>query len=475
MSTLQQTPIPELAAAAAWRASAGRAPAYRLSHPWASGAIFAVGDLAALSLAAAVSLLIWSRADARLAPASYLPLWPVLLTFLIAYAASGLYPGFGCNVADELRKLSIATSLVYPALAVTAFLLKDAASFSRAVFLLAWAQSLALVPLIRALLRHSLESQPWWGDSVIVIGAADAASAVASSLAERPELGLKPLLVLDDPRHAPAASRALGIRHAILVGTPGAGLATAYRDLSRVFRRVTIVPELSGLSSLWVEARDLGGVIGLEFRQRLLMPGVRAVKRAVDLWLILATAALALPFVLLIAAAIRLTSSGPVFYRQVRYGQNGEPFTAWKFRSMVRNAGDILARHLDQNPSLRREWERDHKLRRDPRVTAVGRFLRRTSLDELPQIWNVLVGQMSVVGPRPIVAEEIPLYGDAYDLYTQVRPGITGLWQVSGRNDLSYEKRVQLDTYYIRNWSPWLDLYILARTVSAVILARGAY
>jgi Undecaprenyl-phosphate galactose phosphotransferase WbaP len=298
---------------------------------------------------------------------------------------------------------------------------------------------------------------------------------VVRSLEERPELGLRPVLILDDPRQALAGAHALGIRHAILVGTPGVELAKGYRELSRVFRRVTIVPELSGLSSLWVEPRDLGGVIGLEFRQRLLMPGVRAVKRVVDLGLILATAALALPFVILIAAAIRLTSAGPVFYRQVRYGRNGTTFTAWKFRSMVRDAKDVLARHLETSPELRREWDRDHKLRRDPRVTAVGRFLRRTSLDELPQIWNVLLGQMSVVGPRPIVADEIPLYGDAYELYTQVRPGITGLWQVSGRNDLTYEKRVHLDTYYIRNWSPWLDLYILARTVAAVLLARGAY
>jgi Undecaprenyl-phosphate galactose phosphotransferase WbaP len=436
--------------------------------------MFATGDLAALSIAAASSVVIRSRVDGRLALETYVHLWPVLLTFLIAYAASGLYPGFGRNAADELRKLSLATSLVYLALAVTAFLLKDSAAFSRAVFLLAWALSLAIVPVGRAVLRHSVERRAWWGDAVVVVGGGDAAAAVARSLEERPDLGLRPVLILDDPRQALAGAHALGLRHAILVGTPGSELAKGYRELSRVFRRVTIVPELSGLSSLWVEPRDLGGVIGLEFRQRLLMPGVRAVKRVVDLGLILATAALALPFVVLIAAAIRLTSAGPVFYRQVRYGRNGKTFTAWKFRSMVRDARDVLAHHLETSPELRREWDRDHKLRRDPRVTAVGRFLRRTSLDELPQIWNVLLGQMSVVGPRPIVADEIPLYGDCYELYTQVRPGITGLWQVSGRNDLTYEKRVHLDTYYIRNWSPWLDLYILARTVAAVLLARGA-
>jgi Undecaprenyl-phosphate galactose phosphotransferase WbaP len=474
VSTLQQTPIPELDARASRRASE-IAGGYRLSHPSVSAAMFAVLDLAALSVAAAISVFVWSRVDARLEPANYLPLWPVLLTFLIAYATSGLYPGFGRNPVDELRRLSLATSLVYLALAVTAFLLKEGAAFSRAVFLLAWAQSLAVIPLARSVLRHWVERRPWWGEAVVVIGAGEAAYAVSRSLAERPELGLRPVLVLADPRQALSAARPLRVRHAILAGTPGAELAKKYRELSRVFRRVTIVPELSGLSSLWVEARDLGGVIGLDFRQRLLMPGARGVKRVVDLGLILATAALVLPLVLLIAAAIKLTSAGPAFYRQVRYGRNGETFTAWKFRTMVRDASAVLARHLEASPTLRQEWRRDHKLRHDPRVTAVGRVLRRTSLDELPQIWNVLIGEMSVVGPRPIVAEEIARYGDAYELYSQVTPGITGLWQVSGRNDVTYEKRVDLDTYYIRNWSPWLDLYILARTLGAVLFARGAY
>jgi lipopolysaccharide/colanic/teichoic acid biosynthesis glycosyltransferase len=142
---------------------------------------------------------------------------------------------------------------------------------------------------------------------------------------------------------------------------------------------------------------------------------------------------------------------------------------------MVANAPRVLETHLRNNPALRAEWNRDHKLRHDPRVTPVGRILRKTSLDELPQIWNVLLGEMSMVGPRPIVRDEIPMYGKEFALYQQVTPGLTGMWQVSGRNDLTYNQRVECDLYYIRNWSPWLDLYILARTVTAVLLARGAY
>jgi Undecaprenyl-phosphate galactose phosphotransferase WbaP len=436
----------------------------------------------------------------------YVRLLPVLLLFPLAYATSGLYPGFGRSPIEELRKLSAATSLVYSALAVTVFLLKDAASYSRAVFLLGWIQSLATVPLSRALVRILFADRPWWGDEVAVIGEGEAPSLVARSLADRTHLGLKPVLVLSAAGRSLSAKGAAapsqgsetllrhplcvgvlenvppghGIRHAILVAGPKVQLAEMYGEISKRFPRVTVIPDLSGLSSLWIEARDLGGVlgggmIGLEIRQRLLMPGVWLIKRLVDLFLVLLTGVLVLPVVALIALAIKLSSPGPVFYGQSRFGRGGKPFVAWKFRSMVANAPKVLEVHLRKNPTLRTEWNRDHKLRHDPRVTPVGRILRKTSLDELPQIWNVLRGEMSMVGPRPIVREEIPMYGKEFALYQQVTPGLTGMWQVSGRNDLTYNQRVECDLFYIRNWSPWLDLYILARTVTAVLLARGAY
>jgi len=142
---------------------------------------------------------------------------------------------------------------------------------------------------------------------------------------------------------------------------------------------------------------------------------------------------------------------------------------------MVPDANQVLARHLASDSELREEWRRSHKLRNDPRITRLGQVLRRTSLDELPQLWNVLRGQMSLVGPRPIVEEEIHRYGDGIGLYKKVRPGLTGLWQVSGRNNVSYEQRVNFDLYYVRNWSLWLDVYVLARTVKVVLLGDGAF
>ena len=142
---------------------------------------------------------------------------------------------------------------------------------------------------------------------------------------------------------------------------------------------------------------------------------------------------------------------------------------------MVVDADRVLQSYLASNPVYRAEWEQDHKLRNDPRITRVGRFIRKTSLDELPQLWNVVRGEMSLVGPRPIVEAEISKYSDRFVLYAKVTPGITGMWQVSGRNDTTYGERVELDAFYARNWSPWLDLYILACTIKVVLLGSGAY
>ena len=143
---------------------------------------------------------------------------------------------------------------------------------------------------------------------------------------------------------------------------------------------------------------------------------------------------------------------------------------------MVPNADQRLEQHLEKHPELREEWEKDHKLKNDPRVIpGVGQFLRKCSIDELPQLWNVLCGEMSLVGPRPIVTAEVEKYNDVFPLYLKVIPGITGLWQISGRNNTTYDRRIQLDAYYVRNWSPWLDLYILFRTVKTVLLREGAY
>lgn len=182
-----------------------------------------------------------------------------------------------------------------------------------------------------------------------------------------------------------------------------------------------------------------------------------------------------LPIGLIVALAIRLDSPGPILFAHRRVGRGGKEFSCYKFRTMVPDAEAVLERYLKENPKRREEWEKEYKLKGDPRVTRVGAFLRRTSLDELPQFFNVLIGDMSLVGPRPIVEKEISKYGDAFRDFCLVRPGITGIWQVNGRSDTTYDERVAMDSWYVRNWSIWIDMFYLLKTVKIVVSGRGAY
>ena len=205
-------------------------------------------------------------------------------------------------------------------------------------------------------------------------------------------------------------------------------------------------------------------------RKRIL----RFQKWVLDRVLALLAFVLAIPFFIVIPILIKLTSRGPVFYRQERLGRYGKHFRVWKFRSMRADADERLKRLIAEDPKVADEWANNFKLADDPRVTLLGRFMRRTSIDELPQLFNVLSGEMALIGPRPIVEDEVKYYGTSYETVASVRPGVTGLWQVSGRSDTDYDRRVALDTYYVLNWSPWMDIWILIRTVLAVLLMRGA-
>ena len=232
-----------------------------------------------------------------------------------------------------------------------------------------------------------------------------------------------------------------------------------------------------------IPAQHLGAPKISEFRQAtvpelrtgLLTPSAERIKRVFDIAVGSLLFLVSLPLAVLIAAAILMESGRPVFYAHTRIGKGGRKFRLWKFRSMVTNGDEALQRYLEQHPERAVEWLLSHKLKEDPRVTGVGRSLRKRSLDELPQFWNVLRGDMSLVGPRPIVAEEVLKQGHGFRLYSRVRPGLTGLWQVSGRNDTSYHKRVQLDSSYVCNWTPWLDLRILFRTILVILHGHGAY
>lgn len=198
------------------------------------------------------------------------------------------------------------------------------------------------------------------------------------------------------------------------------------------------------------------------------------VYRALDIAFAISLGVVFSPVIVTVTVLLAL-SPGPIFFGQIRLGQGGRPFKVFKFRTMVPDAPDVLSKMLEADPEVRAEWERDFKLKNDPRITPIGRFLRKTSLDELPQLWNILKGDMSLVGPRPIAPAEIERYGRFAKHYFAQRPGLTGLWQVSGRNDASYDRRVVLDAYYSKNRSLMLNLSIILKTVRVVLKGSGAY
>lgn len=200
-------------------------------------------------------------------------------------------------------------------------------------------------------------------------------------------------------------------------------------------------------------------------------------KRLFDVAFSLSVLILFSPVYLLLALLISISSPGPIFYVQERVGKDYKPFGCLKFRTMVENADEILLDIMASSPGLRQEFEDNFKLKQDPRITKIGRFLRLTSLDEFPQFWNVLKGDMSVVGPRPLVPEELPKYGRYMDKVLTIKPGITGLWQVSGRNDIPYDRRVQMDVYYVNSRNFWLDLWVVMKTIGVIVFPNnnGAY
>ena len=424
---------------------------------------------------------------------TYAKLAPVLFMFAAVYAIHGLYPGITFSPVRELRQLTISTTLVFVMITALLFLFKEGDQYSRAALVGAWFLALFMVPLTRSWLRAVLSKQAWWGYPVVVFGGCDSAYRIVEGLRRQPQLGLMPIAVFDDrPQDhqigaelpilggfeaAAGYARLHGFTRA-LIAIPDLGseeLAEMLDLHSESFARVYIFPEMPGLSSMGIEPRELCNRVSLELRRNLLLPRCQLAKGLMDGSLGLIVGLLLSPFLLLIALLIRLESPGPALFRHKRIGHHGKEFYVWKFRSMYQNGDQILQEHFKQHPEDLREWELNHKLRGDPRVTPLGRILRKSSLDELPQIWNVLRGEMSLVGPRPIVQAEVPRYGKSFGMYCRVIPGLTGLWQVSGRSETNYQQRVDLDTYYVRNWSPWFDIYLLARTCSVVLKGQGAY
>ncbi len=455
-----------------------------------------LGDVSAAVIALAVSALVthlslqaWNYAAVPTHMIAMVALVSVVFPFL------GLYPGYGMNPALELRQLVLGTSITFATLWIANICFGQLIQFEMLMLPLGWSIAVVLVPATRWMARSIASRFEWWGQVAAIIGDGHQARQIFDSLDRSPSLGIRVAGFIHEYNAQwqddyPASCKYLGTieelpslvrKHRIgltILTLPERPTKANWEQIERVTNTVpnlVVLPGQDGLPSLWNHACECAGQPAIHLREGLLLPLPQVAKRVLDLVIIFTCSVPILALTGLIAFLIRVTSKGPALYRQTRVGRNGKCFGMYKFRTMVVNADKMLEDYFGQHPELRDEWERDRKLRDDPRVTRIGRILRKTSLDELPQLINVVRGEMSLVGPRPLPQYHLDDHSDVFqELRTRVLPGMTGMWQISGRTE-GIDQIEELDKYYIRNWSPWLDTYILSKTAAVVLLQKGAY
>jgi Undecaprenyl-phosphate galactose phosphotransferase WbaP len=342
-----------------------------------------------------------------------------------------------------------------------------------------------LATALNRLTKHILCITGAWGLPTVLVGNGHCADEAEATLGSDPLLGYR-FVGRIDPETAlsePGTSRLRtlmerhGARHLLIAVDADGDIQRRIIECA-LRERVpfAMIPPSVGLPAFSFEAARLFGQnpLVLSYRDGLSYPFSRAIKRTIDIVMAVMMLSVASPLFVILAIASRM-DGGPVLFAHRRVGAGGRPFYCLKFRTMVVNADRVLADFIAKDPDLAAEWEACRKLVNDPRVTRVGRILRKTSLDELPQLINVLRGEMSLVGPRPIVESEVPLYGEAIAHYYATRPGLTGLWQVSGRSNTSYTRRVQLDVWYVNNWTIWNDIAVILKTIPVVLRRQGAH
>jgi Undecaprenyl-phosphate galactose phosphotransferase WbaP len=411
----------------------------------------------------------------------YLGLWPAVAAFVFIngisrlYHGNVLYPAAPISPVEELRRLAGSAAITHlGVIAYLALAYQTTENYSRAVIVISGFLTGALSQTARDIVRALAHKAGVLQIPVVVAGPGSAAKRVADTLSADGYTGLRPVAVFDgDCREIVPESRRLGVR--ILVSCQDDRIFKLQMpEFSSWFIHVEYLPSADSFPVYGAHTFVFDGLCGLEMVNQRRMAALRVEKWLLDKTLaVIAFAALS-PFFVVVPLLVKLTSAGPVFYRQARLGRNGRKIRVWKFRSMYADAEARLEKMLSSDPAVKAEWEANFKLKNDPRVTPLGRFLRKTSIDEFPQLFNVFSGDMALVGPRPIVEAEVPLYGKAYPTFSSVEPGITGLWQASGRSGTDYARRIALDTYYVLNWSPWLDIWIMKKTVGAVLFMRGA-
>ncbi|MDW6002156.1 undecaprenyl-phosphate galactose phosphotransferase WbaP [Vibrio mangrovi] len=392
---------------------------------------------------------------------------------------------------DELKDVLVTLSVMaLVSISISAIFSRD---YSVSLWWVIWLFAFMLIPLLRNLAKILLDKVNVWRMPCVIIGDAENARDVFQAIESEPSTGFEVLAIVE-PSGEARVDQVFGISYIskteflhrsdtfhkvfIALEKDQSELRECWiRELyKRGIRDISIVPALRGIPLYGTDISHFFSheVMMLRLKNNLPRKSSRFIKRTFDIVGSAILLVLLSPFFLFIGWRVS-RDGGSVTYGHERIGMNGKKFNCLKFRSMVMDSQEALDKLLATDPDAREEWEQGFKLKHDPRITSVGRFLRETSLDELPQLWNVLKGEMSLVGPRPVIDEELQRYGDDVDYYLCAKPGISGLWQVSGRSDTDYKTRVYLDSWYVKNWSLWNDIVILFKTVNVVLKRDGAY
>lgn len=467
----------------------------RFNHTssFATGLNFMVFDCIAVMLCFGAGFFAVNAVDRSLIVfRDFVHYWVYLPAFAAAFFAARLYPGIMLQPAEEVRRFTLTSFFCFTGIALSIAIETDDREALSTALLLAVPFSAFIIPLMREGVRTVFASFNWWGIPVIIYASEKNKHIITDRLLNKPSFGYRPAAIIcsdaveySEYRQIPVfpysqeiedVVHSCKITTAIIMEGPERGtVKTPLNVLLPRYRYIITVPYHQSLKFVSLSVRDFGGILGFSAANRLTRPINLFLKRFIDLGLLLLFSPLIIPLIIFISILVKCTSKGPVFYGHKRIGKNGKEITTWKFRSMVLDADKRLKELLESNPELKKEWEENQKLEHDPRITPIGKFLRKTSLDELPQFFNILIGQMSFVGPRPIVEAEKKKYGDKFTYIFSVSPGLSGMWQISGRSSTGYDERIMLDTFYIQNWSIWLDIWIILQTCLVVITGKGAY
>ncbi|MEI6091036.1 MAG: undecaprenyl-phosphate galactose phosphotransferase WbaP [bacterium] len=410
--------------------------------------------------------------------------------FCIVFAVRGLYPSFGKDVVEELRTLTIGITLVYLILAVVSFFITELIDYSRLAFGVSWILSLVALPLGRAIVKEIFSKRSWWGVPVVIVGGEKSGQNAILSLQNNPKMGLRPYIAIDEDADKwgyfngvpvvggynilPDLAEKLGIEQ-IIIAMPqdkSEKQDEIIKLYCKHFKRTLVIPEYLNETHFFVSVNNINGILTLELKEKLLQKPNVIFKRLFDIVVSSILLILLLPLFAVIALAIKINSKGPALFYQDRMGKDDVNFKIIKFRTMYHNAEEHLEKILNSDPDMKLEFEIYHKLRHDPRLTKVGKFLRMFSLDEIPQFINVLQGTMSLMGPRACLPNEKSHMNGLDEVILKVKPGISGLWQVTDMNS-TFGERNLIDIYYIRNWSIFLDFYIFVRTISVILHGKN--